>query len=605
MAQTPTEGRRTRRTQTHTYESNGEVNRTSRASAAPRRQSVTRASTAARQPMGRSEELREKQRAYQQSYRQPEQHERRFKQPVDTQAMYDDFDVYDRDRKVYSTAKGKRKDPHRGLWAAVIFLCLLCIGAIGMFLAPQLMGIQYATMPNCAFVNGSVITLDQTRYDNYKTYRSYMNSDVIYPGVYVDGVSVGGMTIDQAKAAIGQVGASGGGDFAITVNIGNKSWSIDSGKVPMTRNVDEVLGQAYALGRSNTTAIRGTKVTPFQERLNAALNLRTAPVSMQTSLTYDKSVIRQLTDSITDYVTRAPVNASVATFDFNTRSFTFNSDSPGSSIDGDALYNQVIAMLEGGQRYATLTVEPDILLASVTKAELMNSFKMISSYTTETTSNSNRNTNVQLSAAAINGTTVLPGETFSFNKATGQRTAEKGYLPAAAIAGGQSVDEIGGGVCQTSSTLFNAVARANMQIVDRSPHAWPSNYVDKGLDATVNWPNLDFKFKNNSDWPIFIVAYYKSRKVTVEVYGMSLGDGVTIDLDSEVTYTSNPPSEIKYVFNPELAPGEQKTTIKARKGYEVDTYKIWYQNGQEVKREKLFDSTYRTYQETVEYNDYY
>lgn len=603
MTQTPTGGRRTRRTQTHTYEGSGEEIVTSRSSAAPRRQAASRASTV-RQPTGRSDELKEKQRAYQQAYRQPEQHERRFKQPVDTNAVYDDFDVYDRDaRKVYSSMeKRKRRDPHRGLWMAVIFLCLLCIGAIGLFLAPQVMGVQFATMPNCAFVNGSIITMDQERYDNYRAYRSYMSSDVIYPGVYVDGVSVGGMTVEQAKSAIGQVNASGGGDFAITVNIGNKSWSIDSGKVPMTRNDDEVLSQAYALGRSNTTALRGTKVTPFQERLNAALNLRTAPVNLQTRLTYDKATIRQLTDSIAQFVNREPINASVATFDFNTRSFTFNSDSPGSYIDGDALYNQVIAMLEGGQRYATLVMEPEIILASVTKAELMNSFKLISSYTTETTSNSNRNTNVQLSAEAINGTTVLPGETFSFNRATGQRTAEKGYLPAAAIAGGQSVDEIGGGVCQTSSTLFNAVARANMQIVDRSPHAWPSNYVDKGLDATVNWPNLDFKFKNTSDWPIFIVSYYNKRKVTVEVYGMSLGDGVSIDLESKVTYTKKPPSEPNYVLNPELAPGEQKTTIKARTGYEVDTYKIWYQNGVEVKREKLFDSTYRMYQETIEYN---
>lgn len=606
MAQTPTEGRRTRRTQTHTYEGSGEEIATSRSSAAPRRSAVTRASTV-RQPMGRSEELKEKQRVYQQAYRQPEQHERRFKQPVDTTAVYDDFDVYDRDaRKVYSSMeKRKRRDPHRGLWAMVIFLCLLCIGAIGLFLAPQLMGVQFATMPNCAFVNGSIITLDQERYENYKAYRSYMSSDTIYPGVYVDGVSVGGMTVEQARNAISQVNASGGGDFAITVNIGNRSWSIDSGKVPMTRNVDEVLGQAYAQGRSNTTALRGTRVTPFQERLNAALNLRTSPMSLQTRLTYDKATIRQLTDSIAQFVNRDPVNASVATFDFNTRSFTFNSDSAGSHIDGDTLYNQVIGMLESGQQYATLVMEPDIILASVTKAELMNSFKLISSYTTETTSNSNRNTNIQLSAAAINGTTVLPGETFSFNRATGQRTAEKGYLPAAAIAGGQSVDEIGGGVCQTSSTLFNAVARADMEIVDRSPHAWPSNYVDKGLDATVNWPNLDFKFKNTSDWPIFIVSYYNKRKVTVEVYGMSLGDGVSIDLESEVTYTKKPPSEPNYVPNPELAPGEQKTTIQARTGYEVDTYKVWYQNGEEVKREKLFDSTYRMYQETIEYNDYY
>jgi len=237
-----------------------------------------------------------------------------------------------------------------------------------------------------------------------------------------------------------------------------------------------------------------------------------------------------------------------------------------------------------------------------TKVELMNNYKLISSYTTETTSNKNRNTNVDLSAQAIHGTTVMPGETFSFNAATGQRTAEKGYKPAAAIAGGQSVDEIGGGVCQTSGTLFNAVARADLEIVYRSPHAWPSTYVEKGMDATVNWPNLDFKFKNNKDTPIFIVSYYSDRKVTCEIYGLSLGSGVTIDLESAVTRTIAPPSGINYVLNTSLEPGTSKETVKARTGYVVETYKIWYQNGQEVSRELLCTSNYKAYQRTIEYN---
>lgn len=484
----------------------------------------------------------------------------------------------------------------------MIFLCLLCIGTIGLFLAPQLLGVQFISMPNCAFVNGSIITLDNARYEDYKTYRRYMDNGTIFPGVYIDGVSVGGMTQDEARNALAPVGASGGGHFAVTVNVGNKSWSIDSSRVPMTRNLDDMLAKAYALGRANTTAIRGTRVTPFQERLNAALNLRTNPVNLSTSLTYDRASVRALTDEIVQFVNRPPVNASVASFDFNTRSFTFNSDTPGAMIDADELYQQVISKLDAGDYAAVITVEPEMLLAAVTKAELMNSFKRVSSYTTETTSNANRNTNVDLSANAINGRTVLPGETFSFNEATGQRTREKGYQEAAAISGGQSVPEVGGGVCQTSSTLFNAVARANLEIVTRSPHAWPSTYVEKGMDATVNWPNLDFKFKNNTDWPIFIVAHYSKRKVTVELYGMGLGDGVSIDLESEVTRTIKPSSEINYVRNESLAAGESKTTIKARTGYEVDTYKVWYQNGQEIKRELLCESRYKAYQETVEYN---
>ena len=162
--------------------------------------------------------------------------------------------------------------------------------------------------------------------------------------------------------------------------------------------------------------------------------------------------------------------------------------------------------------------------------------------------------------------------------------------------------EVGGGVCQTSSTLFNAVARANLEIVYRSPHAWPSSYVQKGMDATVNWPNLDFKFKNDTEWPIYIVANYSKQKCTVEIYGMLLPDGVSIDLESTVTKTIDPPSDTKYVQNTSLAAGTQQTTIKKRTGYVVETYQIWYQNGKEVDRKLLCTSTYKAYQETVEYN---
>ena len=242
------------------------------------------------------------------------------------------------------------------------------------------------------------------------------------------------------------------------------------------------------------------------------------------------------------------------------------------------------------------------ILAEVTRTELMNNFGLISAYTTKTTNNNNRNTNIQLSAQAINGKTVLPGEIFSFNGATGERTAAAGYKEAPAISGGQSKDEVGGGVCQTSSTLFNAVARADLEIIERNPHAWPSSYIEKGLDATVNWPGLDFKFRNNTEWPVFIVAGYSKRQVTVNIYGMSLGAGVRIDLESELVRTSPQPDGVNYVVNPSLAPGESKKTITGRQGYEVTTWKVRYQGNRETNREVLFKTTYKAYQETVEYN---
>ena len=576
MDRTPLKGRQP------IYSGDGETIRTAPRRRADRHPQVMQAQPG-RQPLGRTEALREK-----------EQYQA-FHQPT--------WGVEPPEQPHSKNRDHRRKKPRmRGLWITVICLCLVCLGALAVLAAPMLLGFQYAGLPNFAFVNGSVIQLDHTDYANYRTFRQYMDSGKIYPGMYVDGVHVGDLTVEEAIRAVGQVSATDDVSFQITVNVGNKSWVIDSSQVPMYRNVEEMVNLAYTYGRSNTTAIRGTKVTPFQERLNAAMDLRTNPVNLTTGMTYDRDTIRQMTDQIAAYVSREPINASVASFDFNSRSFTFNADTPGAYLDPEILYDKVIACIDTGNYYSTLTVEPEKLLAEVTKAELMNSFRRVSHYTTKTTSNNNRNTNVNLSAGAINGRTVMPGEIFSFNEATGKRTEDKGYKEATAISGGQNVPEIGGGVCQTSSTLFNAVARANLEIISRSPHAWPSSYVDKGMDATVNWPNLDFKFRNNTDWPVFIIAYYQNREVTVELYGCGLGDGITIDLESKVLQTLNPPDETKYVQNPNLPVGTKKNTIKARTGYVVETYKVWYKNGKEFKRETLFKTTYRAYQETVEYN---
>ena len=360
--------------------------------------------------------------------------------------------------------------------------------------------------------------------------------------------------------------------------------------------------QIFPIG-VNLLDASGSAATPFEERVAQASKMRTTdPKTFATKQDYDHEALRTLTDGIVNYVNRDPVNSTVRSFDFNTTTFTFTDDRPGARIDPDDLYNQVAGLLDDGVTQKELRIVPEKILAEVTKTELMNRFGLISAYTTTTTNDNKRNTNIQLSAQAINGKTVLPGEIFSFNGATGERTAAKGYQEAPAISGGQSKDEVGGGVCQTSSTLFNAVARADLEIIERNPHAWPSHYIEKGFDATVNWPGLDFKFKNNTEWPIFIVAGYNKKKVTVNIYGMSLGSDVRIDLESELVRTIPQPEGTNYVINTELSPGESKKTVKGRKGYEVKTWKVWYQGNREIKREVLFTTTYKAYQETIEYN---
>ena len=517
--------------------------------------------------------------------------------------LFDDFDRFETHVPVKNPRpKYKRKEKHRGAWAAVIVICLLLLAGMAVAVVPQMTGVRYKFLPNLAFVNGNLIVQDGGREDFFDECRKEVYTGRIYPGVYIDDQHVGGLTKEEAVSKISGLHNDAAGAFNITVSVGNESWHVNSERVPVSRNTEEIVERAWAVGRGNTSGLKGGAVTPFQEHVSQVADLRTNPSTFATKQDYDHEALRNLTDGIVNYVNREPVNSMVYSFDFTTKTFTFTDDQPGAKIDPDELYALLTQELDSGTTQKELRVVPEKVIADLTKAELMNSFGLISAYTTNTTKDKNRNTNIELSARAISGITVQPGETFSFNGATGERTAAKGYKEAPAISGGQSKDEIGGGVCQTSSTLFNAVVRADLEIVERHAHAWPSSYIEKGFDATVNWPGLDFKFKNNTDQPIFIVAGYNNRQVTVNIYGMSLGPGVKIDLESDLVRTLPQPEGVNYVINTNLAPGETKKTITGRKGYEVDTWKVWYQGNREIKREILFKTTYKAYQETMEYN---
>ncbi len=158
-------------------------------------------------------------------------------------------------------------------------------------------------------------------------------------------------------------------------------------------------------------------------------------------------------------------------------------------------------------------------------------------------STENRATNVELSAKKLNGYVLNPGETFSYNTVVGKRTAEAGFKSAGAYAGGKVVQEIGGGICQTSSTLYCAALYANLEIVARDEHGFAVSYVPWGLDATVSWGGPEFKFKNNREFPVKIVTKCENRQLTIEIWGTDVdGSYVKMDYSAWTVYDTTYPS---------------------------------------------------------------
>ena len=204
------------------------------------------------------------------------------------------------------------------------------------------------------------------------------------------------------------------------------------------------------------------------------------------------------------------------------------------------------------------------------------------------TSNTDRTTNLRLAASKINGTVVMPGETFSYNKVVGKRTVEAGYKEAAIFSNGQVTNGLGGGICQISSILYDSVVFANLQIKERRNHMFIPSYVDGGRDATVVWGSTDFKFVNNRDYPIKIEASVSGGIATISIYGVKTDNEYDISLETE--FIKSIPYKTVYKSYSNYKSG---TVVQGGKnGSVIDTYKVYKQNGQVVKREKITRDTY-------------
>lgn len=201
-------------------------------------------------------------------------------------------------------------------------------------------------------------------------------------------------------------------------------------------------------------------------------------------------------------------------------------------------------------------------------------------------STQNRITNVQLAAASIDGIILAPGEQFSYNDALGERTTERGYKAAGAYSGGQVVQEVGGGICQVSSTLYYAALLANLQIDVRTCHYFPVGYLPAGLDATVSWGGPEFKFTNNRDWPIKIEASVDTAKNTVSVH--------IVGTDEDGSY-------VQMTYATWLVYGNSEYPETAT-GYKAATYRsVFDKNGNLLSKELEAYSEYHYHEEDIVY----
>ena len=211
-----------------------------------------------------------------------------------------------------------------------------------------------------------------------------------------------------------------------------------------------------------------------------------------------------------------------------------------------------------------------------------------------------RVSNVRLAGKAINNAVVNSGETFSYNGRVGRRTTAKGYQAAPAYVQGLTVDEIGGGVCQPSSTLYLACLRSNMQITERSPHRYVPAYIPPGMDATVSWGGPDYKFTNNTNYPVLIRSFYSNGTLTVQLYGTKTNSN-KVKITNE--FISSTDWKTEYVTDRSLPKGTQKVTVTTYTGKTYRTYRNIYDgNGNLISSKLEATSVYKARNQVIARN---
>jgi hypothetical protein len=277
-----------------------------------------------------------------------------------------------------------------------------------------------------------------------------------------------------------------------------------------------------------------------------------------------------------------------------------NNYSVKASVDGISFdIDKAQSLMDSAEDGEQVTIDLVFTSPEISTAELEACLfrDLLGSCSTNVSGTDGRKANVAKAAENCNGTILLPGEQFSFNNVVGQRTTENGFYPAPSYVQGESVDEVGGGICQVSSTLYDACLFANLEINERHCHPYPSSYIGTGLDATVSWGGPDYIFTNNTDYPIKVVASYGDSVVYCSIYGTKVED-FTVELSAETVATYE--YETEYEDDDTLEEGEEEVSVTGKNGLKVQSYRTVYDgSGNLISSEPESVSVYDTRNEVI------
>ncbi len=406
--------------------------------------------------------------------------------------------------------------------------------------------------------------------------------NTICQGVYIDEVDVSGMTREEAKTAIDEfVESLRNKGVAVTIN-GNIVYTT-MGDLGYTYEENDNIDQALALGKS------GNLIKRYKDLKDIAQG----NIVYSLSFTYDESMIKDIVTVDVSAYNIAPVNASVSR---KGGDFIYTDHFVGSKVNIDLTVNAIKDAIINWNRQDIIleaVVEDDVPLYTREIVEQCNA--ILGNYTTEYASSAEgRAANLANGARLINNIVLYPGDVFNAYDVLTPFTEENGYFIAGAYLNGVVVDSVGGGACQVTTTLYNAVLEAELEVVERFPHSMTISYVDLSRDAAIAGTYKNFQFANNTDVPILIEATTRDRRITFKLWGREARDTVNrkIKYETVVLSTTQPPAEV-VTEDPTQPTTFRKVTQTAHTGYKAQLWKVIYENGVEVSRTMINSSNYQ------------
>ena len=478
-----------------------------------------------------------------------------------------------------------------------------------------------------------------------------INNNKIISGITINGVDVSGLTQEEAKAKLETIYAE-----KMNTNIDLKYEEFESELnatlMEVNYDVETAVNEAYSLGRNsnifvNNYNILGTLVGKRDFHVNMTLNEETTKQTIEDigsnlpgiliepsySIEEDKLIITrgkegiviktddlltQVKEMLNDiHVTEGVIEIPVETKTpqdididkihsevykeaqdayYTKDPFAIYPEVEGIDFDVEKAKETIAAEVKDEYVIDLIITKPNVTIDQIGTEAFPD---QLSTFTTRyDASDTDRTTNLVLACQKLNGKVIMPGDTFSYNETLGPRTAAAGYKNAKIYESGQVVDGLGGGICQISSTLYNAALMSDMEIVERRNHQFVTSYVKAGRDATVVYGSTDFRFKNTRTYPVKIIASAKNGIATVSIFGIK-------EADREYTYSfstetvSTIPYTTKYVEDSSLAAGKEVVKQKGANGLVTKTYMTKRLDGKVVSTELLSKDTYSAMQRIV------